>query len=172
MNQICLRAGMLLGLLVLGLAVVRPGDVAAGAGLRVTGGGTGTFLADLDGDGNIDGSHFGIGAHILGDGEAKGHFECLMAGNTAILGLPIMAVSGTVTGGAENSPGNVTLSGLAKVILGNGLNFNDVPFEVILTEGIAGEATIQLHLMGGYAGGPGDFDLPVEVVATGRIMIR
>ena len=27
----------------------------------VTGGGTGTFYTDLDGDGEIDGSHFGFG---------------------------------------------------------------------------------------------------------------
>src|SRR3989449_3371986 len=38
--------------------------------VRVTGGGTTTFDADLDGDGDVDGSHFGFAAVIAGDGSA------------------------------------------------------------------------------------------------------
>src|SRR3989442_11219187 len=68
--------------------------------VQVTGGGTTTFGADLDRDGDIDGSHFGFVAVIAGDGSARGHFTCLMAGNANFLGLHLMAVQGPVTSGA------------------------------------------------------------------------
>src|SRR3989442_1781666 len=68
--------------------------------VQVTGGGTTTFGADLDGDGDVDGSHFGFAAVIAGDGSAQGHFTCLMAGNANFLGLHVMAVQGPVTSGA------------------------------------------------------------------------
>src|SRR3989449_1446205 len=68
--------------------------------VQVTGGGTTTFGADLDGDGDVDGSHFGFAAVIAGDGSAQGHFTCLMAGNANFLGLHLMAVQGPVTSGA------------------------------------------------------------------------
>ena len=54
--------------------------------IQVTGGGTTTFGVDLDGDGDIDGSHFALAAVIAGDGSAQGHFTCLMAGNANFLG--------------------------------------------------------------------------------------
>jgi len=170
MNGLIRLAGALI--LVAVVSVTVSNSAAAAPSTKVTGGGTGTFGADLDGDGDIDGSHFGIGVNVASGGAANGHFECLMAGNADILGLPNMAVSGKVTGGVVNSATNVTLTGVAKVILGNGNNFVGVPFIVTLTEGGAGAGTIQLHLMGGYAGGPGNFDLPVEHVATGRIDIQ
>src|SRR2546426_7928644 len=69
--------------------------------ILVTGGGQGTFGSDLDGDGDIDGSHFGIGVEIVGT-DAKGHFTCLMAGNEDFLGLHLMLVEGTVESGAAN----------------------------------------------------------------------
>src|SRR5262249_58243221 len=63
----------------------------------VTGGGTGTFNADLDGDGDIDGSHFGF-AVLEGPGaSARGHFMCQMAGNADFLGLKLMLVEGRVS---------------------------------------------------------------------------
>src|SRR5712692_4970192 len=68
--------------------------------VRVMGGGTTTFGADLDADGDIDGSHFGFAAVIAGDGSAQGHFTCLMAGSANFLGLRLMAVQGPVTNGA------------------------------------------------------------------------
>lgn len=43
----------------------------------VSGGGAGTFAADLDGDGDVDGSHFGLGAVFQG-ASLRPHFECLM----------------------------------------------------------------------------------------------
>src|SRR5216117_3207366 len=68
--------------------------------VQVTGGGTTTFGTDLDGDGDVDGSHFGFTAVIAADGSAQGHFTCLMAGNANFLGLHLMAVQGPVTSGA------------------------------------------------------------------------
>src|ERR671922_2926022 len=85
----------------LAAALVAPA-AAADQPIVVSGGGTGTLAADLDGDGDVDGSHFGVGA-IFGSGTARGHFECLMAGDADILGLPLMAVEGTVTGGSADA---------------------------------------------------------------------
>lgn len=145
----------------------------------VTGGGEGTFGADLDGDGDIDGSHFGIGVSIFGNGSAKGHFECLMAGNADILGLPLMAVEGKVSNGSANADGSVTFSGVATVNLGNGTMFKDVPFSVKVTAGKAQVGTLTLTVIGAFDGVPGDtiigndnYDLPTETAATGQIRIQ
>jgi hypothetical protein len=145
----------------------------------ISGGGTGTFAADLDGDGDVDGSHFGVGA-ILGGGTARGHFECLMAGNADILGLPLMAVEGKVMGGsADAASGTATLTGVATVNLGSEGRFRGVPYEVRLWAGGAGAGRLQLTVIGAFDGVPGDtlpgngsYDLPVERVATGQIRVR
>jgi len=149
----------------------------ANAPIRITGGGTGTFAADLDGDGDIDGSHFGVGA-VLSGGSATGHFMCLMAGNADILGLPLMAVEGKVASGSA-AGNSATLAGTATVNLGNGTIFTGVPFSVVLQSGGAGTASIQLTVIGAFDGVPGDtvvgngnYDLPPETVATGQISIR
>src|SRR5881409_3485614 len=80
--------------------------------VQVTGGGTTSFGADLDGDGDVDGSHFGFAAVIAGDGSAHGDFTCLMAGNANFLGLRLMAVQGPVTSG---TPDARSFSGTATV---------------------------------------------------------
>jgi hypothetical protein len=146
----------------------------------VSGGGTGTFAADLDPgiDPDVDGSHFGLGA-VFG-GSVRGHFECLMAGNTDILGLPLMAVEGKVTGGwADSAAGTAMFTGLATVNLGKGVAFRGVPFEVALSAGGPGVGQLQLTVIGAFDGVPGDtapgngnYDLPVETVATGQIRIQ
>src|SRR5436190_12972191 len=147
--------------------------------IKVTGGGQGTFGADLDGDGDIDGSHFGIGISILGNGSAKGHFECLMAGNADILGLALMSVAGNVTNGSVNANGSVTFSGVATVNLGKSTMFKGVPFRVTVTAGTAGVGTLTLTVIGAFDGVPGDtnigngnYDLPTETVVTGQIKIQ
>jgi len=147
--------------------------------IKVTGGGQGTFGADLDGDGDIDGSHFGIGISILGNGSAKGHFECLMAGNADILGLALMSVAGNVTNGSVNANGSVTFSGVATVNLGKSTMFKGVPFRVTVTAGTAGVGTLTLTVIGAFDGVPGDtnigngnYDLPTETVASGQIKIE
>ena len=145
----------------------------------MSGGGSGTFGADLDGDGDIDGSQFGMGVSIFGTGSAKGHFECLMAGNSDILGLPLMAVEGKVTTGSVNANGSATFSGVARVNLGNGVIFKGVPFVVTVTAGGPGIGTLQLTVIGAFDGVPGDtspgngnYDLPVETVDSGQIKIH
>jgi hypothetical protein len=145
----------------------------------VTGGGSGTFGKDLDGDGEIDGSHFGVGISISGNGSAKGHFECLMAGNADILGLVLMSVAGNVTSGSLNANGSVTFSGVATVNLGKSTMFKGVPFRVTVTAGTAGVGTLTLTVIGAFDGVPGDtnigngnYDLPTETVATGQIKIQ
>lgn len=144
----------------------------------VSGGGTGTFHADLDGDEDVDGSHFGMGVIIRGDGSAKGHFECLMAGNADILGLPLMAVEGKVSFGSVNGD-TAIFGGVATVNLGGGQIFRNVPFIVTVKAGGAEVGELQLTVIGAFDGVPGDedpgngdYDLPVETVATGQITIR
>ena len=149
--------------------------------VHVTGGGTGTFAADLDPgiDPDIDGSHFGLGAVFRG-GTARGHFECLMAGNADILGLPLMAVEGKVTGGSADAvTGTATLTGTATVNLANGVTFRGVQYRVLLWAGGPGAAHLQLTVLGAFDGVPGDavagngnYDLPVETVTSGQITVH
>src|SRR2546422_765850 len=146
--------------------------------VQVTGGGTTTFGADLDGDGDIDGSHFGFAAVIAGDGSAQGHFTCLMAGNANFLGLHLMAVQGPVTSGALDGR---SFRGTATVkVFGPGAQsiFRDIPFVVTVTPGGPGVATLQLTVLGvfdGVAGdvapGNGNYDLARETLTTGQITI-
>ena len=150
--------------------------------VQVTGGGTTTFGADLDGDGDVDGSHFGFAAVIAGDGSAQGHFTCLMAGNANFLGLHLMAVQGPVTSGALNGR---NFSGTATVKVLNGFGpgvqsiFRNIPFVVTVTPGGPGVATLQLTVLGVFDGVPGDvatgnhnYDLASETLTTGQITIH
>ena len=150
--------------------------------VQVTGGGSTTFGADLDGDGDVDGSHFGFAAVIMGDGSARGHFTCLMAGNANFLGLHLMAVQGPVTSG---SPDGLSFSGTATVKVLNAAGpgvqstFRDIPFVVAVTPGGAGVATLQLTVLGAFDGVAGDvapangnYDLARETLTTGQITIH
>jgi len=146
---------------------------------RVHGGGTGSFGADLDGDGQIDGSQFGFVVAMTGNGVARGSFLCLMAGRSEILGLHLMSVQGQVTAGVLNTDGSATFSGIASVNLGNGTIFRGVPFRVTVLPGGPGVGSMQLTVVGAFDGVPGDttpgndnYDLPVETVATGQIAMR
>jgi hypothetical protein len=145
----------------------------------VTGGGQGTFGTDLDGDGDIDGSHFGVSASVSSNGTASGHFECLMAGNADILGLALMSVAGKLSKGSANADGSVTLSGMATVNLGKSTMFKEVPFSVTLRSGGSQAGSLTLTVIGAFDGVPGDtnvgngnYDLPTETVATGQIKIQ
>ena len=150
--------------------------------VQVTGGGTTTFGADLDGDGDIDGSHFGLAAVIAGDGSARGHFTCLMAGNANFLGLHLMAVQGPVTNGAldgRSFSGTATVKVLNAFGPGVQSTFHDIPFVVAVTPGGPGVATLQLTVLGVFDGVPGDvvrgngnYDLARETLATGQITIH
>jgi hypothetical protein len=144
----------------------------------VTGGGTGTFYADLDGDGDIDGSHFGF-AVIQGPGASvRGHFMCQMAGNKDFLGLNLMLVEGRVST-AFFTPASVTFSGIGSVNLANGTVVRSTPFTVTVAAGGPGVGTLQLTVIGAFDGVPGDtipgdnnYSLPVETVETGLISIN
>ena len=165
-----------LAVLMLATAVVLvPAGAEARSPVFVRGAGTGTFDADIDGDGRIDGSQFGFAVWISEGGAARGHFLCLMAGRSQILGLRIMSVSGHVTGG-EVVGGSVTFTGTATVSLGGGTAFHGVGFQVTASPGGSGEGTLQLTVMGAFDGVPGDaspgngnYDLPVETVRSGQI---
>jgi hypothetical protein len=174
-----LRIGLIIGVLsVIGLHPATA--IGASPAAHVMGGGAGTFRADLDSDLDIDGSRFGMGVSILGGGSARGHFECLMAGDSDILGLPLMAVEGTVTeGSADSGTGTATFSGVATVNLANGTIFRGVGFEVTVNAGGPGTGTLQLTVIGAFDGVPGDqvvgnanYDLPTEFVERGRISVQ
>ena len=149
--------------------------------VQVTGGGTTTFGADLDGDGDIDGSHFGFAAVIAGDGSARGDFTCLMAGNANFLGLHLMAVQGPVTSGAldgRSFRGTATVKVLNASGPGVQSTFRDIPFVVAVTPGGPGVATLQLTVLGVFDGVAGDvapgnhnYDLARETLTTGQIKI-
>ena len=164
--------------MVAAVALVAPVATADGP-VVVSGGGTGTFAADLDGDGDIDGSHFGMGV-VFSGGSMRGHFECQMAGNADILGLPLMAVEGGVSDGWANpATGAAFVKGRATVNLATGIVFRNVSYEVRLVAGGPGVGRLQLTVIGAFDGVPGDavpgngnYDLPVETVATGQIKIH
>jgi len=151
----------------------------ATAPMMVTGGGTGTFGVDLDGDGDIDGSHFGFVALGGPDGSARGHFMCQMAGNADVLGLKLMLVEGRIVHASFNMDGSVTFNGIGNVNLANGTVFTRVPFSVSVIAGGPGEGRLQLTVIGVFDGVPGDtvvgdgnYSLPVETLATGLIMMH
>lgn len=169
---------------VVAISVLSGDEATAATTTRVTGGGTGTFAADLDGDGDIEASQFGIGAVIASDGSAAGHFNCLMAGRSDILGLGLMAVEGKVTSGSVDS-NSATLSGTAKVILTRSTLAGvpegkfALPFTVTVAAGGPGSGTMSLTVIGAFDGAPGDttpgngnYDLATETITSGRIAIR
>jgi len=143
--------------------------------VQVTGG-------DLDGDGDVDGSHFGLAAVIADDGTAQGHFTCLMAGNANFLGLHLMAVQGPVTSGTLDGRrfrGTATVKVLNASGPGVQLIFRNIPFVVAVTPGGPGVATLQLTVLGVFDGVPGDvttgtgnYDLARETLTTGQITIH
>ncbi len=152
--------------------------LASAAGMTmVRGGGTGSFGADLDGDGQIDGSQFGMSVSILGDGSAGGSFLCLMAGRSKILGLHLMSVQGQVTDGVLNADGSATFSGTGSVNLGGGTIVPGIGFRVTTRPGGPGVGQMQLTVVGAFDGVPGDtttgngnYDLPWETVRSGQIV--
>ncbi|MGH8927283.1 MAG: hypothetical protein ACRDWH_02940 [Acidimicrobiia bacterium] len=172
------RNGSAAVLLIVAAVALSPLAALAAGPMVVNGGGTGTFEVDLDGDGDIDGSHFGLGVVLGGVGAPRGHFECLMAGNTDILGLPLMAVEGKVVAATIDAD-SATLGGMATINLANGTVFREVPFTVTVIPGGAGSGQLRLTVIGAFDGvagdsipGNGNYDLPWETVSTGQIRIH
>jgi hypothetical protein len=167
--------------LVLAAAIALPAASAGGqASTVVSGGGQGTYGGDFDGNGSVDGTHFGMGVVISPGGAAQGHFLCLMAGNVPFLGLKLMSVEGRVTrGSADLVAGTASFSGIARVNLANGTVFTGVPFSVFVRAGGPGIGGVTLTVIGAFDGVPGDtapgngnYDLPAETVTSGQITIQ
>src|SRR5438067_5396235 len=96
-----------------GLAAVVPTGAAATAPAILSGGGTGTF------DGVHPGSQFGFGV-VWGSGLVRGHFNCVMAGRSAVTGLRLMKVDGQVSAGSANlAGGTATFSGTGTLHMDN-----------------------------------------------------
>ncbi|GEM_PF-3577577 len=168
----------LVAILMLIVALLLASPISARPLARVTGAGEGTFGADLDSDGEVDGSFFWVDVNLLGGGAAKGDFECLMAGRWDFLDLPLMLVDGTVSTGNVNADKSVTFGGLARVNIGDGPGFTGVPYTVTARPGGPGKGTFKLTVIGAFDGVPGDtvvgngnYDLPAETVASGRINV-
>lgn len=165
-------------LAVLGLVI--PSVMAAAGRTRIlSGGGQGTYGQDLDGNGTIDGTYFGLGVTIDSRGEVSGHFVCAMWGNTKYLELTIMGVEGMVTSALVSRSGAVTLSGIGSVDLGASGFFTNVPFQATITPGGPSVGTLQLSVIGILDGIPGDpipgngnCDLPLEIVTSGIIQLN
>ena len=165
-------------LVVMAMTSLMPGFASAAGVTKVHGGGTGTFGADLDGDGQTDGSQFGMGVTIRGSDTAAGHFLCLMAGRSRFLDLAVMSVEGQVGAGTLNDARSVTFMGVGTVNLGKGDIFRGIPFEVRVWAGGPGVGKMQLTVIGVFDGVPGDsipgngnYDLPPETVVSGQIAI-
>jgi hypothetical protein len=165
---------------VIAAALLPVGATAAGP-VTANGGGQGTYGGDFDGNGTVDGSHFGFGVVFIAGGSAQGHFLCQMAGNLPFLGLKLMAVEGRVTwGSADVGSGTATFGGVAaRVNLANGQVFTNVPFRVAIIAGGPGAGRLTLTVIGAFDTVPGDtipgngnYDLPIETVATGGIKLR
>lgn len=115
---------------------------------------------------------------VLGGGAARGHFLCLMAGRSEILGLSLMSVEGPITQGVMNADGSATFGGIGSVNLGNGEVVRDIPFRVTAWPSGPDVGQMQLSVIGvfdGVAGdtdiGNADYDLPNETVVSGRIAV-
>ncbi len=156
-----------------------PLGATAGAPIRANGGGQGTYGGDFDGNGTVDGSHFGFGVVFGPGGSAQGHFLCQMAGNVPFLGLKLMSVEGRVAwGSADLVSGTATFGGVARVNLANGQIFTDVPFRVAIVAGGPGAGRLSLTVIGAFDTVPGDtipgngnYDLPPETPTTGGITV-
>jgi hypothetical protein len=169
-----------------GLAAIlsSPAIVAAQSVAHVTGGGTASFGADLDGDGEIDGSQFGFMVDIKGDGSAEGHLLFAMAGKFDFL-RNMFSIQGPVTEGKVNPDGSVTLRGCGPMnqigVTAIYIESCGVRFEVAVKEGHRGHelGTIQFTAIDLFAGAPGDTDLtnnsydqPTQTIRSGLIRIR
>src|SRR5438128_5319244 len=104
---------LLAAAVLLSVGALGPATAVAGAPVVLSGGGTGTF------DGIHPGSQFGMGVVFRG-GTVQGHFNCVMAGRSAVTGLRLMKVDGQVTAGSANTTaGTATFSGTGTLYMNN-----------------------------------------------------
>src|SRR5438105_8941437 len=127
---------LLAAAVLLTVGVLGPATAVAGAPVVLSGGGTGTF------DGIHPGSQFGMGVVFRG-GTVQGHFNCVMAGRSAVAGLRLMKVDGQVTAGSANTAaGSAIFSGMGTLHMNNAKSH--VAFTVKVTRGGPGAGTLQL----------------------------
>ena len=151
---------LLAAVVVCGVALAAT-NAAASAPAILSGGGTGTF------DGVHPGSQFGF-AVVFGDGSVRGHFNCVMAGRSAVPGLRLMKVDGQVSAGtASLAGGTAVFSGTGTLHMDN--KISQVAFTVQVKAGGRGVGTLQLTVNGPPVG---SLVLGVETVATGRIRLH
>ena len=151
---------LLVATVVFSVALAATG-AAANAPMILSGGGTGTF------DGVHPGSQFGFGI-VFGKGSVRGHFNCVMAGRSAVPGLRLMKVDGQVSAGSANlAGGTATFSGTGTLHMDN--KISQVAFTVGVKAGGPGVGTLQLTINGPPVG---SLVLGVETVATGQIILH
>ncbi len=163
------------------IVAVLPLLAIADEGQIITGGGEGSLGADVDGDGEMDGAYFGIGATLQDEG-ASGHLVYGMWGNTDVEGLPVFGLEGQITG-ADRPPGSdsVLLTGSGTVDLGEGVtdSMRELPFEAFVTPGRADQGSLQVTIIGALDGALGDtvpdngnYEMPAQAIASGQITLQ
>ena len=147
-------------LALLAAAALGSSPAAASTPAVANGGGVGTVT------GSEPFSQFGFGVQFAGDGSARGHFTCLMAGSAAFPSFePLMKVDGDVTqGSADVADGSAEFTGSGTLNLGPSGRM-DARFRVRVTRGGAGVGTLTLTVL------DPSFPLPTEHVLRGRISI-
>jgi len=152
---------LLAAAVLLTIGVLGPATAVARAPVVLSGGGTGTF------DGIHPGSQFGMGV-VFRSGTVQGHFNCVMAGRSAVTGLRLMKVDGQVTTGTpDTKAGTATFGGTGTLHMNNATS--QVEFTVNVVRGGPGVGTLQLTITGPPVG---SLKLDVEHVVTGQISLH
>ena len=135
-----------------------PTDAAAPT--HVDGGGTATGLDTS--------SQFGMDIILAGDGSVSGHFNCVMAGRSAMPGLSDMTVRGSVTSASITS-GTITFGGTGILNMKSAQSGNRetmiVAYSVTVTPGGPGVGTVALSV-------PAASFSMSEIVTSGQISIH
>ena len=138
--------------------------------LPAAAGAAGPTVANGGGRGTLDGaapfSQFGFGVTVRPDGAVQGHFECLMAGASAVPGLRVMAMSGRVSSASVLGEA-ATFEGVGTLNMGDQGRIEGERFRVSVKAGGPGTGMLQLILLEPLA-----MALPPETVLNGRIDIH
>jgi hypothetical protein len=128
--------------------------------------------SDVNGGGTAAGpdtsSQFGMGIDIAGDGSVAGHFNCVMAGRSAMNGLSDMTVRGSVTH-ATITPAGATFGGVGTLNMKSAQSSTresmTVGFSVTVTPGGAGVGTLSLAV-------PDVAFAMTETITSGQVSIH
>ena len=155
------------------LAAALPASTAAAGPVTVmNGGGVGAWTPA----GEPEASQFGLGVAIHQRGEVRavrGHFNCIMAGQSAFPGFQMMAVRGQVTEAMTDSEHFARFSGVGTLYTnpegGGPTQKQPAAFFVEVEEGGPGVGKLHLTVLP-VGGSPVTF--PPEWVASGHITIH